>query len=99
MNNGNKTRNKIKVSLAVDTIVCDTHNNKGGKKMLIGYARVSTQDQNLDRQIDQLTKMGCERIYYEKITGTKKDRPELKKLLDNTRKDDVIVITDLTRLS
>ena len=54
--------------------------------MLIGYARVSTQDQKLDRQIDQLTKMGCERIYCEKITGTKKDRPELEKLLDNTRK-------------
>ena len=67
--------------------------------MLIGYARVSAPDQNLDRQIDQLTKMGCERIYYEKITGTQKDRPELENLLDNTHKDDVIVITDFTRLS
>ena len=43
--------------------------------MKIGYARVSKLDQNLDRQLDQLKKEGCERIYQEKITGTRKDRP------------------------
>lgn len=67
--------------------------------MKIGYARVSTHDQNLDRQIDQLKACGCERIYQEKITGTKKDRPELDRLLDTLRAGDTIIITELTRLS
>ena len=49
--------------------------------MILGYARVSTQDQNLDRQTDQFQQQGCERIFQEKITGTKKERPELDKLL------------------
>ena len=53
--------------------------------MILGYARVSTQDQNLERQLDQLEQAGCERIYQEKITGTKKERPELMKLIDQLR--------------
>lgn len=69
--------------------------------MILGYARVSTDDQNLDRQIDQLKDHGVEGkyIYLEKMTGTKKDRPQLKKLLDFARPCDTIVITDLTRIS
>ena len=69
--------------------------------MLLGYARVSTTEQNLDRQIDALVKAGVDvrNIYQEKITGTKKDRPELIKMLDMLRKDDVVIITDLTRIS
>lgn len=65
----------------------------------IGYARVSTQEQNLDRQIDQLKEEGCQKIYQEKITGSKKDRPELDRLLDDLRDGDTIIITELTRLS
>ena len=67
--------------------------------MLIGYARVSTDGQNLNRQLDQLEATGCERIYQEKITGTKKERPELEKLLDHIRPGEVIIISELTRLS
>lgn len=67
--------------------------------MIIGYARVSTVDQNLNRQIDQLKEYGCERIYMEKITGTKRDRPELEKLLDQLRPGDTVVIAELSRLS
>lgn len=67
--------------------------------MLLGYARVSTDTQNLDRQLDQLKTAGCKNIYQEKITGTKKERPELEKLLDHVRDGDVIIISDLTRLS
>lgn len=67
--------------------------------MIFGYARVSTTDQNLDRQIDQLSKEGCERIYQEKITGTKKERPELQRMMDALREGDVIIICELTRLS
>lgn len=67
--------------------------------MKIGYARVSTLDQNLDCQTDQLQEHGCERILQEKITGTKKDRPELEKLLEQLRCGDIIMVTELTRLS
>ena len=67
--------------------------------MKIGYARVSTTDQNLERQLDILSKEGCERIYKEKITGTTKDRPELTRLLDNIREDDTVVVAELNRLS
>lgn len=49
------------------------------KSYLIGYARVSTEGQNLDRQIDALKKYGVEIIYNEKMTGTKRNRPELQK--------------------
>jgi DNA invertase Pin-like site-specific DNA recombinase len=69
--------------------------NSGGIKMLIGYARVSTQDQSLDRQIDSLKAVNCQKIYQEKIT----DRPELDKLLENLRPGDIIIKSELTRLS
>ena len=68
------------------------------KNYIFGYARVSTEQQNLDRQIDSLKKYGCDVIYNEKITGTKRDRPELEKLLDRITEGDVVVITELSRL-
>ena len=67
--------------------------------MIIGYARVSTQEQNLDRQIDNLTEYGCERIYREKMTGTRADRPEYQKMLDALREGDTLVIDSFSRLS
>ena len=67
--------------------------------MKIGYARVSTQDQNLDRQLDQLRREGCERIYEEKVSGAKSDRPELMRMLDALREGDVVVVAELSRLS
>lgn len=67
--------------------------------MVIGYARCSTAEQNLDWQLDALNKEGCERIYQEKVSGTKKDRPELSKMLDTLRAGDTVVICELTRLS
>ena len=69
--------------------------------MLIGYARVSTDSQNLDRQIDALMKEGVDErlLYQEKITGTKTDRPKLKEMLDDLHEGDVVLITDLTRIS
>lgn len=66
--------------------------------MKIGYARVSTQDQNLDRQIDQLKAAGCERIYQEKITGKTKHRPELDKMLETLREGDQVVVVKLDRI-
>ncbi|MCL2320999.1 MAG: recombinase family protein [Oscillospiraceae bacterium] len=66
--------------------------------MVFGYARVSTQEQNLDRQLDMLKESGAEEIIKEKITGTKFDRPELNRLLDKLRIGDTVLIADLTRL-
>jgi len=66
--------------------------------MLIGYARVSTEDQSLDLQTDALNKTGCEKIYTEKISGMKDERPELQQLLDYARKGDVLVVYKLDRL-
>jgi DNA invertase Pin-like site-specific DNA recombinase len=67
--------------------------------MNFGYMRVSTLDQNLDRQEQQLKDAGCTRIFFEKVTGTKRDRPELNQMLDHLREGDTVIITDLTRLS
>ena len=67
--------------------------------MKIGYARVSTHDQDLALQLDALSKIGCEKIYQEKRTGSTKERPQLKKMLDQIRADDVIVIWKLDRLA
>lgn len=66
--------------------------------MKIGYARVSTQDQNLDMQIDALTNAGCEIIFEEKISGKSKERPELTKLFEKLRKADTVVVWKLDRL-
>lgn len=66
--------------------------------MKIGYARVSTQDQNLDMQIDALKSAGCEIIFEEKISGKSKERPELTKLFEKLRKGDTVVVWKLDRL-
>ena len=63
-----------------------------------GYARVSTGQQNLARQIDMLKAYGVDYIFNEKITGTKRDRPELLKLLDRIMEGDTVVIESLSRL-
>ena len=66
--------------------------------MIFGYARVSTQDQELARQIDALTKYGVDEIFTEKMTGTKANRPELNRLKDKVRSGDTVVIESLSRL-
>ena len=66
--------------------------------MLIGYARVSTTDQNLDLQIDALTKIGCEKIFDDKLSGTRADRPGLARAMETLRKDDTLVVWKLDRL-
>ena len=66
--------------------------------MNIGYARVSTLGQNLEGQCESLRQFGCERIYSEKISGAKAQRPELERMLDALREGDTVVIMELTRL-
>ncbi|SEN90365.1 recombinase family protein [Palleronia pelagia] len=67
--------------------------------MILGYARVSTEDQSLDAQIAALEAAGAGRIYSEKISGSKIVRPELDRLIDHLRPGDVIVVTKYDRLS
>jgi DNA invertase Pin-like site-specific DNA recombinase len=67
--------------------------------MFIGYARVSTQDQDTDAQIAALKSSGCELIFQEKASGGRWDRPELHRLLGQLRKGDVLVVWKLDRLS
>jgi DNA invertase Pin-like site-specific DNA recombinase len=67
--------------------------------MIYGYARVSTIEQNLDRQLEALNNYGCEVIYSDKLTGATKERPQLVALFDVLKEGDTIVITDLTRFS
>ena len=66
--------------------------------MKIGYARVSTKDQNLNLQLDDLERAGCEKIFQEKITGATKERPQLQKMIEQVREGDVIFIWKLDRL-
>lgn len=68
------------------------------KNYTFGYARVSTDAQNLNRQLDALKQFGVDAIYNEKMTGTKKDRPELNKLLERITEGDTVVIESLSRL-
>lgn len=68
-------------------------------RLLIGYARVSTDDQDLRNQRDELHAAGCTRIFAEKITGTHAKRPELARMLDHLRAGDVVTVTRLDRLA
>jgi DNA invertase Pin-like site-specific DNA recombinase len=66
--------------------------------MKIGYARVSTEEQNEDAQLDALNAACCEKLYIEKCSGKSKDRPELDRIIDSLRKGDIVVVQRLDRL-
>src|ERR1700737_5409347 len=68
-------------------------------KMKIGYARVSTFDQNLDLQLRALEKAGCKKIFREKVSSTKRERPQFQRMLDQIRAGDTIVVWKLDRLA
>ncbi|WP_440531370.1 recombinase family protein [Sinorhizobium fredii] len=87
-------------------MICDrgmkmnaTQNSDASGRLLIGYARVSTQGQDLDQQRSALTAAGCVRLFEEKASGAKRDRPELARMLDHLRPGDVVTITRLDRLA
>jgi len=69
--------------------------------MLVGYCRVSKNDMNLDRQIDALLEAGVNHrcIYQEKVTGTKREREQLNKMLEELQQDDIVIVAELSRLS
>ena len=66
--------------------------------MLVGYARVSTSDQDLTLQTDALTKAGCEKLFTDKVSGAKLNRPGLTEALNFVRAGDTLVIWKLDRL-
>jgi DNA invertase Pin-like site-specific DNA recombinase len=65
----------------------------------LGYARVSTVGQSLECQVQQLSAYGCDRIFHEKISGAKSDRPQLAHLLSSLGPEDTLVVTPLDRLA
>ncbi|MBI2503192.1 MAG: recombinase family protein [Candidatus Latescibacteria bacterium] len=67
--------------------------------MKIGYARVSTEDQQLTVQLEQLDKAGCKKIFREKLSGAQRQRPELNRLLEHLREGDTVVVWKLDRLA
>ncbi|WP_424980692.1 recombinase family protein [Leisingera sp. S232] len=67
--------------------------------MIIGYARVSTDDQSVDSQTDALSAAGAEKVFADKISGSKRARPELDKMLDQLRDSDVVTVTKYDRLA
>jgi DNA invertase Pin-like site-specific DNA recombinase len=68
--------------------------------MYLGYARVSTEDQNLDIQLQQLKRAECKRVFQEKVSGAqRRRRPELAKMLEHVRKGDTVVVWKLDRLA
>lgn len=66
--------------------------------MKIGYARISTEEQTLNLQIDDLKKAGCDRIFQDVMSGAKEDRPGLHEALDHLRSGDILVVWRLDRL-
>lgn len=67
--------------------------------MIVGYARVSTQDQNPELQMDALSAAGCEQVFHEKAAGTSRERPELTACLRSLRQGDQLVVWKLDRLA
>jgi len=67
--------------------------------MKYGYARVSTKDQNLERQIESLEQQGCEVIFHDKMTGSKRERPQLEALLATVKEGDTVIVHELSRFS
>ena len=67
--------------------------------MLVGYARVSTQDQKPELQLDALTSAGCEKVFEEKASGAQRDRPQLMAAIDYMRSGDTLVVWKLDRLA
>ncbi len=75
----------------------DNETTANGHK--IGYARVSTAAQNIDAQIDALYAYGCKKIFSDKESGAKTERPGWQQLIDYLREGDALVVTELSRMT
>src|SRR5215211_906846 len=79
--------------------MCESYAQKLGEMTIYGYGRVSTNGQTLASQDAQLAAAGCAKVYSEKVSGTRSDRPELAKLLRRLQPGDVVMVTRLDRLA
>lgn len=86
------------ISTYCDNVILDWEGSAMSEHYSYGYARVSTQQQDLSRQLDMLKQRHCNEILTEKISGTKTDRPELIRLKDKVRSGDTIIIESFSRL-
>ena len=78
--------------------LCRSYLRNGGQMITFGYARVSTQDQDLSSQVEALEAAGATKIYREKISGVRADRPQLTKLMASLQPRDVVLVAKLDRL-
>jgi Resolvase, N terminal domain len=90
---------RLKKSVAKGQYFATIFATVGSDVMNIGYARVSTLDQNLDLQIQALKKVGCNKIFREKVSGSSRERPELQRMLDQLRHGDTVIVRKLDRLA
>lgn len=67
--------------------------------MLVGYVRVSSLDQNPDRQLEELNALQVEKIFMDKLSGKNTERPELQKMLNFVREGDTLIVHSLDRLA
>jgi DNA invertase Pin-like site-specific DNA recombinase len=67
--------------------------------MILGYARVSSDGQSLEAQLDELKRAGCERVFKEKVSGARSDRRELAKVMAKLSEGDILIVTRLDRLA
>lgn len=77
----------------------EPNETKVGTAIKVGYARVSSRDQNLDRQLSQLETAGCSKIFAEKLSGASSDRPELHAALEYLRPGETLVVGSMDRLA
>lgn len=67
--------------------------------MLVGYARISTTEQRIERQLVKLNELGCEKVYVDKCSGKDTHRPKFSELMDYVREGDILIVTEWSRLS
>jgi DNA invertase Pin-like site-specific DNA recombinase len=89
----------LQKSLAKVHYFARTFTTDGIEFMNIGYAWVSTLDQNLDLQTQALRKAGCKKIFREKVSGASRERPEFQRMFDQLRKGDTVIVWKLDRLA
>lgn len=73
--------------------------NSPAPGQVVGYARVSSADQNLDRQLAALEEAGVQKIWHEKVSGATRDRPELTRVMEYVREGDTLVVASMDRLA
>lgn len=94
-----KEKELIKAGASAETVGRAKKLEELGENRVVGYARVSTKDQNLARQLEALDEAGCQVIFQEKLTGKDTERAEYREMMNNVKAGDIIIISELTRIA